>query len=75
MSKPNDQAYPVSSNQYAMGWEGLTKRELIAAMAMQGLIGKIQGHVDGVGDPENHARHAVVYADALLAELAKAEAQ
>jgi len=46
---------------------GLTKRELFAAMAMQGLL----------SDPEMNAPHepvaqaAVGYADALLKELAK----
>lgn len=60
---------------------GLTKREYFAAMAMQGLIGKIWGHVngyDGKGNkPENCsdanecAHLSVIYADRLLAELEK----
>ena len=45
---------------------GLTKRELFAAMAMQGLLAK-----GGGGDPEAFAMWAVRDADALLAELAK----
>ena len=49
------------------GYTGLTKRELFAAMAMQGLIssGYVQqkfGHLQA---------DAVRHADALLAELAK----
>jgi hypothetical protein len=47
---------------------GLTKRELFAAMAMQGALG---------GEPGSHlhyeqlARDSVAHADALLKELAK----
>ena len=44
---------------------GLTKREQFAAMAMQGL----RACTDGVYLAEDLARHAVEYADALLAEL------
>lgn len=52
--------------------EPLSKREMIAAMAMQSLIGKLCFvHVDGHGDPEQHAKWAVIYADALISELAK----
>lgn len=49
----------------------LTKRELFAAMAMQGLASV---PADGGLKPsyiKNDAEHAVAYADALLAELAK----
>lgn len=56
---------------------GLTKRELIAAMAMQGLLSSMnveqlgQAMRSGVGaDPmEIVSKAAVNYADALLAEL------
>lgn len=44
-------------------FRGLTKRELFAAMAMQGLADEEY--------PEGCAHEAVKYADALLAELAK----
>jgi hypothetical protein len=49
------------------GREGLTKRELFAAMAMQGLL----------ADPYTSGSHQIVadesikFADALIAELAK----
>ncbi len=46
---------------------GLTKRELFAAMAMQGLM---ESDVDGLWPA--FAQSAVRAADALLAELAKA---
>lgn len=46
----------------------LTKRELFAAMAMQGSLGGVPG---GHLVPPNLAKHSVEYADALLAELAK----
>lgn len=60
-------AYPDPHKQTFSGI-GLTKRELFAAMAMQGI------NSDGIpGRHHNHeqtARDAVAYADALLAELA-----
>lgn len=48
------------------GWgcRGLTKRELFAAMAMSNKVG-ISDHA------QSTAKIAVIYADALLAELAK----
>jgi hypothetical protein len=33
----NDKAYPIGTDRFVCEW-GLTKRELIAAMAMQGLL-------------------------------------
>ena len=58
--KPGDRlAFPAPYEPY-----GLTKRELLAAMAMQGQIGEPKF-------AEAIARRAVIYADALLAELAK----
>lgn len=53
-------AYPSSST----SWHALTKRELFAAMAMQGLLA---GTV--VMTPDDAAADAVVFADALLLEL------
>ncbi len=46
---------------------GLTKRELFAAMAMQGLVLRLQVETNSV----LLAQAAVIQADALLAELAK----
>jgi hypothetical protein len=48
-------------------YDGLTKRELFAAMAMQGLLSN--HNVDLERD--DIAAHAVMRADDLLAELAK----
>jgi hypothetical protein len=60
---PNDLAYEPATMP-----EGLTKRELFAAMAMQGSLGGVPGnHLV----PPNLARQSVDYADALLAALAK----
>lgn len=49
---------------------GLTKRELFAAMAMQGLCSVGHGWIGNADMPEV-ARRAVLMADNLLAELAK----
>lgn len=49
--------------------EGLTKRELIAAMAMHGIIACGNGWPSDRDAPEV-ARRALVHADALIAALA-----
>lgn len=50
--------------------KGLTKREYFAAMAMQGIIGKINVH-----EYKNMAEYAVNAADALLAKLSNGDGQ
>lgn len=55
-------AMPVSGN--AVHAHGLTKREYIAAMAMQGMLSR-----EETGSWKDFARGAVYAADALLAEL------
>ena len=58
--------FPLSDGIYLAPY-GLTKRELFAAMALQGMVS-----TSARGDPEeNVARMACVFADSLLAELAK----
>jgi hypothetical protein len=54
----------MQGNDLAFTYGGLTKRELIAAMAMQGLLA---GHP--IYDPNGVARTAVAYADALIERL------
>lgn len=46
-------------------WSGLTKREMMAMAAMQGLC----AHSGDYHQPEHLAMDAVMFADALLAEL------
>lgn len=68
---PNEPAYPTESVTYdpkgdeviVQGFRGLTKRELFAAMAMQGFI-----HVGDWGIDEC-AENGVIAADALIAAL------
>lgn len=50
---------------------GLTKRELFAAMAMQGWMASFAG-LDAAPKAQLTAQEAVKFADALLTELAKA---
>ena len=53
---------------------GLTKRELFAAMAMQGMLAQVDSKSSPStwdSAPEGAARASVRCADALLAELAK----
>lgn len=62
-----DNAFPLSIDGDTQIATGLTKRELFAAMAMQGLLVHAM-------HPERHfitAEEAVAQADALLAELDK----
>ena len=59
----NDNAFPSRPDKYEPEF-GLTKRELIAAMAMQGMLA---GH--SIYDPNGVARTAVAYADALIERL------
>jgi hypothetical protein len=77
MSK-NEAAFPVldtnSVGTLCLRETGLTKRELIAAMAMQSLstphYSERRGRMEGL-EPVATAEAAIEYADALLAELAK----
>ncbi len=48
---------------------GLTKRELFAAMAMQGIL-----YAPNFTEPDTAAKHAVECANSLIAELEKKDA-
>ena len=70
--KGNDNAFPSSPDKYEPEW-GLTKRELIAAMAMQGLLGNasIVGYKASYAELfETLSEMAEKSADALIARLA-----
>ena len=66
---PNDSAYPRT---YAERNRCLTKRELFAAMAMQGILANPDGSMVQ-WDEERVALAATEHADALIAELEKAK--
>ncbi|MEC8917150.1 MAG: hypothetical protein VX796_05970 [Pseudomonadota bacterium] len=66
MSNGDIPAMPVKSVADYQGL-GLTKREHFAAMAMQGLISSFGSH--DVWNSSEVASDAVIFADALLAEL------
>lgn len=76
MSRANESAMPAqgcyldSDGRFEMtvAHHGLTIREHFAAMAMQGFI---SGGWDSKGNEGDTAEMAVLFADALLAELAK----
>lgn len=69
MTKPIDPQTPAYPRNHRYdGHNGLTKRELFAAMAMQGMV--------GFGwSPSLVAFEAVKHADALIVELNKEEEQ
>lgn len=68
--KGNEPAFPVNDN--GLIKYGLTKREYFAGLAMQGYIAA-HAHPQALNPPEEEkaATHAVLYADALIAELNK----
>lgn len=64
-TNPDEQAFPaIAPNDE--GWEGLTKREYFAAIALQGLLAS--------GQKLLAAREAVEKADQLINELNKDQA-
>lgn len=76
MDNGNEPAYPVEAQKIQPNGEwsepdhyGMTKREVFAAMAMQGLAA--DGSELTATAVKWHAEKAVELADALLAELAK----
>lgn len=85
MTNPNDPAFPEAKVVETNGtWinsisGGLTKREYFAAMAMQGIIGssEFMRSIAEVAkkDPNSQtiilAQNALLYADAIIAELSK----
>jgi hypothetical protein len=60
----NNPAYPSAPDWHVCD-QGLTKREAFALAALQGAVNHSEY------PPAIAAKHAVAYADALLAELAK----
>lgn len=64
--KPNEPAFPVDGGEV---FEGMTKREYIAAKMLAAIVGSWGGYEPRVVV----AADAVAYADALIAELAKGE--
>jgi hypothetical protein len=67
VNNPNEPAFAASGN-YGQNQVGLTKRELLASLAMQGLV-SVNGGWIGETNADAIAERAVVYADALIAAL------
>ena len=61
--------FPETPNGHASAWLGLTKREHIAAMAMQGILANPYWLEHGAFNPGSVIASAVEYAYALIAEL------
>lgn len=76
MSNPTNHAFPTGSWEYdgngnVLPYQeaGLSKRELFAAMAMNGYLASYAGLNCPTPSPEKAAEAAVSYADALLQAL------
>lgn len=81
MTRANEPAFPntfpLNDGGVAVT-NGLTKREIIAAMAMQGILSGLTPELEDLKDVEdwgadNLAKVSIFAADALLAELEKRE--
>ena len=72
MTKAADHAFPFIDSSSPDLRPGLTKREYFAAMAMQGLLPQV-GMNSQFQDAYDIAVWSAQAADALIAELAKAE--
>lgn len=70
MKNGNEQAFPTPETISSLGSKGLTKRELFAFMAMQGLVANRSSMKYAIVDV---AKDAIAAADALLKELQKEE--
>lgn len=71
MSNKNEPAHPVQTG-FGVVSKGMTKRELIAAMAMQGLLSNNCEEPNITGQDsicKHYADISVMYADALLEAL------
>ncbi len=64
---PNASAFSIPDGARNARSDGLTKRELLAAMMMQGLLSSYRRFPEA----DRAAVHAVTAADALIAELSK----
>lgn len=69
MENKDTSAFPVIVPDGDYRQPGLTKREYFAAMALQGYV---SAGSTGMPEPDQLAAYAVAAADALLAELDKA---
>jgi hypothetical protein len=76
MTEAEDPAFPNNLEQYdnfgnltSVGATGLTKREYFAAIAIQGIL----ANASGISNADHWIKIAIIYADALIAELEKKE--
>jgi hypothetical protein len=70
MKNGDDPVHPIiidDVSQKQISLTGITKRELISAMCLQGLL----SNASGILEPKHWVDWAVIYADRLLDELSK----
>lgn len=73
MENKDRPAYPASEETHTIGTHGMSKREIIAAMAMQGLIanGWFGKDASDTSLFKDRAERAIKHADELLKQLDK----
>lgn len=67
----DEPAFPIQGAIAGFQYAGLSKRELFAAMAMQGFISGLYAGTNAGFTVEGTCFASVEYADALIAELSK----
>jgi hypothetical protein len=70
MTKGEETAYPIVGSAFSDNYQGLTKREYFAGLAMQGLLAN-QYSIDKHNEAEINwiAKHSIMQADELLKQL------
>lgn len=63
MKNADQPAYPIEADKVSTNSKGLTKREMFAAMAMQGML------ANSFWGEQDVAEQAIRYADKLLKQL------
>lgn len=71
MENKDQPAYPNPGGAELYAAAGLTKRELIAAMAMQGIVSALAASPKIITDRVEVAKISIMYADELLTQLQK----
>lgn len=68
-TRPNDTAFPLKNEPNCNDYEGLTKREYFAGLALQGILAACSHDPEVGGQPHEFAEYAVECAERLINAL------